>query len=144
MPSWLSAISSKSQKLALGTLSSYSTLLIKSFIMLKVKRKFNRFDAFKISFILGFLEKNRDTVWEEQIDLLKRSGIMNCLFEIESGGPVPAPRGGSKVKITPVSSASIHFFNFIQSSNFSRLSNKKHQNKPKQLLAFSLENPLLL
>lgn len=28
----------------------------------------------------GFLEKNRDTIWEEQIDLLRRSEILNLLF----------------------------------------------------------------
>ena len=52
------------------------------------KPKFN----FQTSFIIehfadvvtynvdGFLEKNRDTIWEEQIDLLKRSSVAESLF----------------------------------------------------------------
>lgn len=55
----------------------------------------------------GFLEKNRDTVWEEQIDLLTRSQLLEPVFtEIPTDGPVIKPAastagGGVKTKITP-------------------------------------------
>jgi len=53
----------------------------------------------------GFLEKNRDTIWEEQIDLLKRSTIIDCLFTEDTSGE-PIQKSGGKVKITPVSQIS--------------------------------------
>jgi myosin-5 len=49
----------------------------------------------------GFLDKNRDTVMEEQIQILKASenDLLSDLFmEGGSDGPTPAPRGG---KSTP-------------------------------------------
>ncbi|XP_053208161.1 unconventional myosin-Va-like [Panonychus citri] len=48
----------------------------------------------------GFLEKNRDTVWEEQIDLLKRSSIIGPLFNEDSGIDSAPQKPGQKLKIT--------------------------------------------
>lgn len=55
-----------------------------------------------ISLLIGFLEKNRDTVWEEQIDLLKRSSIIGPLFMEESGIDSAPQKPGQKLKITAV------------------------------------------
>ena len=49
----------------------------------------------------GFLEKNRDTIWDEQIDLLKRSTVVDVLFSDDFSGEVSQKSGG-KIKITPV------------------------------------------
>ncbi|XP_074593590.1 unconventional myosin-Va-like isoform X2 [Brevipalpus obovatus] len=50
----------------------------------------------------GFLEKNRDTVWEEQIDLLKRSSIMGPLFLEEAGiDSTQQQKPGQKLKVLP-------------------------------------------
>lgn len=79
------------------------------------KPKFGAKDSFivqhfadKVTYsVHGFLEKNRDTVWEEQIDLLKRSYLLEPVFtEIPTDGPVIKPAastggGGVKTKITP-------------------------------------------
>lgn len=48
----------------------------------------------------GFLDKNKDTVWEEQIDLLKRSTILDSIFNDDFSGDVVQKSGG-KTKITP-------------------------------------------
>lgn len=58
--------------------------------------------------VSGFLEKNRDTIWEEQIDLLKRSTVIDCLFldDDEAGGGTQAGDGtpkkgaGGKIKVS--------------------------------------------
>lgn len=50
----------------------------------------------------GFLEKNRDTVWEEQIDLLKRSTMLDSVFADDVNESVQQKSGG-KVKISAVS-----------------------------------------
>lgn len=47
----------------------------------------------------GFLEKNRDTIWEEQIDLLKRSSVVQCLFIDEDGAPEQKKGAGGKLKV---------------------------------------------
>ena len=50
----------------------------------------------------GFLEKNRDTVWEEQIDLLRRSAVLDCLFLTEEDSASAAGgKVGGKLRITP-------------------------------------------
>ena len=51
----------------------------------------------------GFLEKNRDTVCEEQIDLLKRSNRLNVLFIIddETASQKKQISTSGKLKITP-------------------------------------------
>ncbi|CAG2116905.1 unnamed protein product, partial [Medioppia subpectinata] len=48
----------------------------------------------------GFLEKNRDTIWDEQIDLLKRSTVVDVLFSDSLSGE-PTQKSGGKIKITP-------------------------------------------
>jgi hypothetical protein len=48
------------------------------------------------------LEKNRDTIWDEQIDLLKRSTIIDVLF-MDDFSSEPTQKTGGKIKITPVS-----------------------------------------
>ncbi|RWS07279.1 unconventional myosin-Vc-like protein, partial [Dinothrombium tinctorium] len=49
----------------------------------------------------GFLEKNRDTVWEEQIDLLKRSNVIDFIFSDDPASETaPQPKTGGKIKIT--------------------------------------------
>lgn len=53
----------------------------------------------------GFLEKNRDTVWEEQIDLLKRSSVVQCLFIDEEGGSEHKIGAGGKVKVASANDA---------------------------------------
>lgn len=71
------------------------------------KPKFN----FQTSFIIehfadvvtynvdGFLEKNRDTIWEEQIDLLKRSSVVECLFMDDKIVQTPPSTKGAGGKI---------------------------------------------
>ncbi|RWS27899.1 unconventional myosin-Va-like protein [Leptotrombidium deliense] len=48
----------------------------------------------------GFLEKNRDTVWEEQIDLLKRSNIVDSVFSDDPLSDSQPQKSGGKIKIT--------------------------------------------
>jgi myosin-5 len=48
----------------------------------------------------GFLEKNRDTIWDEQIDLLKRSTFIDVLF-MDDFSSEPTQKTGGKTKITP-------------------------------------------
>ncbi|KAI1280411.1 Unconventional myosin-Va [Halotydeus destructor] len=49
----------------------------------------------------GFLEKNRDTVWEEQIDLLKRSTMLDSVFADEQSVDSAPQKPGGKMRITP-------------------------------------------
>jgi len=51
----------------------------------------------------GILGKNRDTVWEEQIDLLKRSQMLESLFsaDIAVEGPVIKAAGKTKISSAP-------------------------------------------
>jgi len=61
----------------------------------------------------GFLEKNRDTVWEEQIDLLKRSNIIGHIF-FDDLSAETKHKPGTKIKVTSVSHLiefSLSFYN---------------------------------
>lgn len=49
----------------------------------------------------GFLEKNRDTVCEEQISLLQNSSLLNVLFSIEDDASESKLSTSGKLKITP-------------------------------------------
>ena len=71
------------------------------------KPKFGSRDSFIIQHfadkvvysVHGFLDKNRDTVWEEQIDLLRRSNALDSMFtsEIPNDGPVVKSAGKTKI-----------------------------------------------
>ena len=75
-----------------------------------LKPKFGSRDSFiiqhfadKVTYsVSGFLDKNRDTVWEEQIDLLKRSTSLDgstifSLDSFKSEGPVVKSTGKQKI-----------------------------------------------
>ena len=52
----------------------------------------------------GFLDKNRDTVMDEQIQILKGSSndlVSDLFLETSKGPPTPAPRGGGRPQGTP-------------------------------------------
>ncbi|KAF7491299.1 Unconventional myosin-Vb [Sarcoptes scabiei] len=52
--------------------------------------------------VSGFLEKNRDTIWGEQIELLKRSSVANIFFQDDDTSTVESPpkKGvGGRIKI---------------------------------------------
>ncbi|KAG8456838.1 hypothetical protein GDO86_002574 [Hymenochirus boettgeri] len=55
----------------------------------------------------GFLEKNRDTVYEEQINILKASKcpLVADLFQDEKDGVPPAPTGKGKINVRPAKPA---------------------------------------
>lgn len=79
------------------------------------KPKFGSRDSFIIQHfadkvvysVHGFLDKNRDTVWEEQIDLLRRSNSLDSMFTTEiqqNDGPVVKTPGKTKISAaSPVS-----------------------------------------
>ena len=94
----------KNQNLVHEIHSLYSISLILLSITLKVCNfktiAIHLSEHIWIVVLLGFLEKNRDTIWEEQIDLLKRSTVVETLFSDDFSSEVSQKSG--KLKITPV------------------------------------------
>lgn len=70
---------------------------------------------------LGFLEKNRDTVLEEQIEALRESkacSLLKTLLSVQTPATLGVPQPTTRIKVSPIKPSSVNIISLL--TNYDR------------------------